>query len=100
VLANNPVLAFKDVKVNDFGDRSLSASFQTQIYLNPDRKEAHFVRTWFDQNGKNQPEVSISKSTSMRDDGPRKLLSAIKEEKLGMKEKVDAIVFDFIPPCS
>ncbi|KAG8907990.1 Replication factor A protein 1 [Tulasnella sp. 403] len=48
---NHPVVAFKGVKVGDFGGRTLSAISGTTCHLNLDREEAHILRGWYDSQG-------------------------------------------------
>lgn len=55
-----PVMAIKGAKVSDFGGRSLNVSFNSVIYLNPDIPEAHQLRGWYDNVGKNEETSSIS----------------------------------------
>lgn len=87
-LANFPVVAIKSCKVSDFGGRSLSSSFQSQIFVNPDRSEAHQLRAWYDANRESLNDVqNISKQArggaeggAMAGSNQRKLLSDIKDE--------------------
>lgn len=46
-----PVLAFKGVKVSDFGGRSLSMFSSSTMSVNPDLPESHGLRGWFDNEG-------------------------------------------------
>ena len=50
----------KGVKVSDFGGRSLTTQFSTQMAIDPDISEAHQLRGWFDNVGKNEQMASIS----------------------------------------
>ncbi|KAJ7608110.1 replication factor-A C terminal domain-containing protein [Mycena polygramma] len=52
---NSPeaVVAFKSVKVGDYGGRSLSFSGSSTMALNPDIQSAHSLRSWYDENGRN-----------------------------------------------
>lgn len=47
----NPVVAFKGVKVGDFGGRSLSVYSNSTLSLNPDLPECYKLRGWFDSQG-------------------------------------------------
>ena len=58
--SNHPVVAMKGVKVSDFGGRSLTTQFTTQMAIDPDISEAHQLRGWFDNVGKNEQIASIS----------------------------------------
>lgn len=93
------VVAIKACKVSDFGGRSLSSSFQSQLFLNPDHAEAHQLRAWYDANGASLTDLqNISKQARGGDGGggpganQRKYLSDIKDEGLGMKDKPDFFV--------
>ncbi|KAJ7632965.1 hypothetical protein FB45DRAFT_519561 [Roridomyces roridus] len=46
------VLACKGVKVSDFGGRSLSVFSSSTMVINPDIQEAHTLRGWYDNQGK------------------------------------------------
>ena len=59
-----PVLAIKGAKVSDFGGRSLNVSFNSVMNINPDIPEAHQLRGWYDNFGKNEDATSISDSRS------------------------------------
>ena len=50
-IQDNPVIAFKGVKVSDFGGRSLSMSISSTMSVNPDIDEAHVLRGWWDAFG-------------------------------------------------
>ena len=56
----SPVLAIKGCKVSDFGGRSLTSMFSTEMTIDPDIPEAHQLRGWFDNVGKNEEVTSIS----------------------------------------
>ncbi|KAJ7572056.1 hypothetical protein C8J56DRAFT_1016470 [Mycena floridula] len=47
----NPVIAFKGVKVGDYGGRSLSMIGTSMMAMNPDIDEAHGLRGWYDSSG-------------------------------------------------
>ena len=48
-----PVMALKGARVSDFGGRSLSVSGGTSMLMNPDSKEAHLLRGWWESEGRN-----------------------------------------------
>ncbi|KAK7694058.1 hypothetical protein QCA50_003634 [Cerrena zonata] len=48
---NEPVVAFKGVKVNDFNGRSLSMSASSILSVNPEIPEAYALRGWYDAGG-------------------------------------------------
>ena len=43
---DKPIIAFKGVKVGDFGGRSLSMFSSATMTVNPDINEAHALRGW------------------------------------------------------
>jgi len=96
-LGETSIVAVKSCKVSDFGGRSLSSSFQSQIFVNPDHPEAHALRAWYDANGAALTDLqNLSKQSRGGEGGPagaagnqRKTLSDIKDEGLGMKDKPD-----------
>lgn len=94
-LANNPILAVKAAKVSDFGGRTLACTFQSAIFLNPDRADAHELRAWFDREGSMATIDSLSKRGAAGAMGPggandvRKPISVVKDEGLGRNEKAD-----------
>lgn len=90
----HPVAAFKGVRVSDYGGgRSLSALNSTSISLNPDVREAHLLRGWFDQQGSNLVSRSISGGAGSGASGARSderiCLAQIVENNLGHQEKPD-----------
>lgn len=48
---NKPIIAFKGVKVGDFGGRSLSMFSSSTMMVDPDIPEAHGLRGWYDNEG-------------------------------------------------
>lgn len=46
-----PVIAFKSVRVGDFGGRSLSMVSSSSMTVDPDIQEAHSLRGWYDNQG-------------------------------------------------
>ncbi len=56
----HPVLAIKGCKVSDFGGRTLSTLMSSLMTVNPDIPEAHQLRGWYDNAGKNEEAKSIS----------------------------------------
>lgn len=47
----NPVVAFKGVRVGDFGGRSLSMMSGSSMMMEPDIEEANTLRGWYDDEG-------------------------------------------------
>ncbi|KAA8523298.1 hypothetical protein F0562_009721 [Nyssa sinensis] len=85
-----PVLAVKAGKVNDFSGKSVGTISSTRLFLNPDSPEAHNLRQWFDQEGKNTASQSISRDMpGGAKNEIRKTVSQIKDEGLGRSDKPD-----------
>ncbi|KAJ1792246.1 Replication factor A protein 1 [Coemansia sp. RSA 2399] len=51
--SGEPVVAFKGIRVGDFGGRSLSLPGFGTLAVNPDIPEAHALRGWYDAEGRN-----------------------------------------------
>ncbi|KAI3654252.1 hypothetical protein MP228_000971 [Amoeboaphelidium protococcarum] len=90
---NYPVVAFKGVKVSDFGGRTLSASPSSVIQQNPDIPEAYTLKGWFDSVGQSAHATSISTTgeVGQSKSGVRKQLAQIADEGLGQNDKPDYI---------
>ncbi|GFP81509.1 replication protein a 70 kDa DNA-binding subunit c [Phtheirospermum japonicum] len=86
-----PVLAVKSGRVNDFNGKSIGSISTSQLFIDPDFPEAHNLRAWFENDGKNTPAISISREMNMVRTEVRKTISQIKDEKLGTSEKPDWI---------
>ena len=88
------VVAFKGVKVSDFGGRSLSLLSSGSMTVDPDIDDAHKLKGWYDAQGKNdtfQNHASMggSLSTAGGRGDPTKTIMQVKEENLGMSETTD-----------
>jgi replication factor A1 len=87
------VIAFKGVKVSDFGGRSLSLLSSGNISINPDVNEAHVLKGWYVAQGRNDQFMSHAGAGGSGDNTGRtetfKTIGAVKEEGLGMSEKGD-----------
>ncbi|KAH7923565.1 replication factor-a protein [Leucogyrophana mollusca] len=89
------VVAFKGVKVGDFGGRSLSMMSSSLMSISPDIEEAHVIRGWYDGMGSTQSFQSHSNASlgggsfgafnraEVRD------LKDVKESQLGMSDKAE-----------
>ncbi|KAG6372888.1 hypothetical protein JVT61DRAFT_7323 [Boletus reticuloceps] len=91
-----PVVAFKGVKVGDFGGRSLSMLSSSYMSISPDIEEAHLLRGWYDGFGTDK--TFQSQSNTMLPGGSSfsgfnrnemRHLSDVKESQLGMSDKTD-----------
>ncbi len=85
------VLLMRRVKVSEYGGRTLSASMSTSMEPNPDIKEAHRLRGWFDQAlSSNVQMASLSRPRTLGGGGgkgglnaPFKTLDQAKNENIG-----------------
>ncbi|KAM9788505.1 replication protein A 70 kDa DNA-binding subunit-like [Neosynchiropus ocellatus] len=89
--SGQPVVAIKGARLSDFGGRSLSASFNSTLMVNPDIPEAFGLRAWYDREGHALRSQSL---TQTRSPGRGlttnwKTLSDIKTEQMGHTEKAD-----------
>lgn len=90
---DKPVLAFKGVKVSDFGGRSLSMFSSSTMSINPDIPESHGLRGWYDNEGSSAQIRSFnsvaadSGASSANQGGLRanefRSLAQVKDESLG-----------------
>ncbi|KAG2349455.1 replication factor-A protein 1 [Suillus weaverae] len=88
------VVAFKGVKVGDFGGRTLSMVSSSIMSISPDIEEAHLLRGWYDGIGteKNfQSHTSGSSGASFGGFNRNEMrhLSDVKESQLGMSDKAE-----------
>lgn len=88
------VVAFKGVKVSDFGGRSLSLLSSGSMAIDPDIDEAHKLKGWYDAQGRTDSFAShANMGASMGAAGgrmdPVKSILQVKEENLGMSENTD-----------
>ncbi|KAH0565886.1 hypothetical protein GP486_000716 [Trichoglossum hirsutum] len=89
------VIAFKGVKVSDFGGRSLSLLSSGSMTVDPDIDEAHKLKGWYDAQGRTDTFSSHASLTggAMGVAGGRKeiykTLAQVREENLGKSENPD-----------
>lgn len=88
------VIAFKGVKVSDFGGRSLSLLSSGSMTIDPDIDESHKLKGWYDAQGRSDTFTShASMMAPMGAAGGRKdeskTIGQVKDENLGMTEQVD-----------
>lgn len=87
------VVAFKGLRVSDFGGRSLSLLSSGSMTIDPDIDEAHKLKGWYDAQGKNDTFMSHQGMSSVGAAGGRneatKSIMQVKEENLGMSENTD-----------
>ncbi|KAA1469388.1 replication factor-a protein [Dentipellis sp. KUC8613] len=90
---DQPVVAFKGVKVGDFGGRSLSVLGSSIMTINPDISEAHQLRGWYDDAGAKASFHShstgggMSGSSATINRSEMRTLNDVKESQLGMSDK-------------
>ncbi|KAI0811523.1 replication factor-A protein [Xylaria sp. FL0064] len=83
------VVAFKGVKVSDFGGRSLSLLASGTMAVDPDIEEAHRLKGWYDSQGRTDSfnthngMAVMGAATGRRDQ--TKCISQVKDEGLGME---------------
>ncbi|KAG1754337.1 hypothetical protein EDB19DRAFT_1892356 [Suillus lakei] len=89
-----PVVAFKGVKVGDFGGRTLSMVSSSIMSISPDIEEAHLLRGWYDGIGTEKTFQSHTSGSSGASFGgfnrnEMRHLSDVKESQLGMSDKAE-----------
>jgi len=87
-----PVMAVRGCKVSDYGGRSLSALGGTSMMINPDLKEAHILRGWWDSEGRDMNYSTFQGEGGSQGGGSNsnwKMFSQVKSENLGSGEKPD-----------
>ncbi|KAJ5627599.1 Replication factor A protein 1 [Penicillium herquei] len=92
-VAPESVIAFKGVKVSDFGGRSLSLLSSGSMAVDPDINEAHRLKGWYDAQGRTEAftshaSLSSATNTSMKTD-QFKSIAQVRDEQLGTSEQVD-----------
>lgn len=85
------VIAFKQVKVQEFGGKSLSLTPAGTMLANPDTAESYQLKGWYDNQGVNENFQSLktessSNQLSLKD---RKTIFQAQQENLGMNDKPD-----------
>ncbi|KAH8194655.1 hypothetical protein TruAng_011173 [Truncatella angustata] len=84
------IVAFKGVKVSDFGGKSLSLLSSGTVSIDPDISEAHRLKGWYDSQGRgeqfntHQNSASVGAATGRQDQN--KFISQVKDENLGMDD--------------
>jgi replication factor A1 len=88
------VVAFKGVKVSDFGGRSLSLLASGSMNVDPDIEEAYKLKGWYDGAGRTENFASHANSmaTAGATSGGKndfRTISAVYDEKIGQTETTD-----------
>lgn len=91
-VSSESVVAFKGVKVSDFGGRSLSLLSSGSMNINPDIDEAHRLKGWFDAQGRSETFSSHANmgATTVSSGGRSdqlKTIGQVKDEQLGMNDE-------------
>lgn len=92
---NYPVIAFKGVKVGDFGGRSLSVLSSSTMMIDPDIPQSHELRGWYDAIGvdstfKAQSSTGMGGGTQGAfNRNEVKSFAQVKEENLGSTDQAD-----------
>lgn len=82
------VVAFKGLKVSDFGGRSLSALRTSGISPSPDLREAYKLKGWYDAEGRNKEFVKQEVTSSNGETSHRYVpIYKIIEENLGSSQR-------------
>lgn len=91
--SQQPIIAFKGVKVGDFNGKNLSMLQSSAFQINPDIKEAHHLKGWFDNGGNQQDMTNLSNArgtSGMGGVGTNfKTFAEAKLENLGTKDAPD-----------
>ena len=86
------VIAFKGVKVSDFGGRSLSLLSSGTMTVNPDIEEAFSLKGWYEAQDKGMDYIKHENTSMLGASGQRdqtKTILQVKDENLGMSENPD-----------
>jgi replication factor A1 len=91
--SDKAVLAVRAVRVSDYGGCSINTTRGSIMQLNPELPEAAALREWYDSKGGAPALTSVGGGAGAGAGGagpaPRKYMSDIESEALGMKEKPD-----------
>ena len=92
--ATESVIAFKGVKVSDFGGRSLSLLSSGTMNIDPDIDDAHKLKGWYDAQGRNETYQSHANTIGTATAGggrqdQNKTIAQVRDENLGMTENAD-----------
>lgn len=92
---NEPVIAFKGVKVGDFGGRSLSMLSSSSMVVDPDIGDAHALRGWYDATGNSAQLQQYSNTgagaggSTFKAEERRSIVEVMDNAELGQGEKAD-----------
>ena len=89
------IIAFKGVKVSDFGGRSLSLLSSGTMSVDPDIDEAYKLKGWYDGSGRTEQfqshanTMSAVSATGGNDKNATKTITQVRDENLGMSDDTD-----------
>lgn len=83
--STQPIVAVKGAKVSDFNGCSLSTLSSSCMQMNPDIREAHILKGWYDNGGNSADAVNLSGKMGGAAGGPPnyKMFAEAQMEKLG-----------------
>ncbi|TGZ83991.1 replication factor-a protein [Ascodesmis nigricans] len=88
------VVAFKGVRVGDFGGKTLSMLYTSTMTPNPDIDEAHTLKGWYDGQGnrdlstfQNHQALASTMGVAGGNKDPFKNVQQVRDENLGMNEE-------------
>ncbi|KAK0211172.1 hypothetical protein DFS33DRAFT_355950 [Desarmillaria ectypa] len=90
-----PVIAFKGVRVGDFGGRSLSMVSSSMMSVNPDIEEAFALRGWYDNEGQTSTFQAHSRGAAAGasaggfNRSQMRSLLEVKESEMGQSDKTE-----------
>ncbi|SJL00911.1 related to Replication factor A protein 1 [Armillaria ostoyae] len=93
--SEQPVIAFKGVRVGDFGGRSLSMVSSSMMSVNPDMDEAFALRGWYDNEGQTSTFQAHSRGGAAGASGggfnrsQMRSLLEVKESEMGQSDKTE-----------
>jgi len=95
---DKPVVAFKSVRVGDFGGKTLSTLISSIITFNPDITEAHKISGWYKQNGENFNYQTFSSQGAVSGGDVNRInayktLQQVKNENIGSGDKVNIYIY-------
>lgn len=96
-LPEGSVVAFKGIRVTDFGGKSLSMGFTSTMIPNPEVPEAYALKGWYDSKGhsenftslKQEPGTGASGANLAKFISQRITIATAQNENLGKSEKGD-----------
>ncbi|ORZ02948.1 replication factor-A protein 1 [Syncephalastrum racemosum] len=94
--SGEPIVAFKSVRVNDFGGRSLSLSMDGTYKINPARPETQRLQHWYNMQGANvsfsgfdRSQMTMDTNSSQNRSSQNVTFQTVKDENYGVGERTD-----------